>query len=174
MNSTLDDTLTYWPLVVYFGAALLLVGSMVGGSWLLGQRHKDRATGEPYESGIPVTGSARLRFPASFYLIAMFFVVFDVESVFLFSWAVAAKEVGWAGYLEMVIFVGILLAALAYLWRAGALDHSYRVEQVSHLFNPASHGIDARETGEIQRDRGRPVLGRDAQNGQPEAGSTMK
>jgi NADH-quinone oxidoreductase subunit A len=120
----MNDSLTYWPLVVYFGAVLLVVGSMIGGSWLLGERHKERATGEPYESGIAATGSARLRFPASFYLIAMFFVIFDVESVFLFAWAVAAREVGWAGYIEMINFVGILLAALVYLWRTGALDRA--------------------------------------------------
>jgi NADH-quinone oxidoreductase subunit A len=126
MNLSLDDNLTYWPLAVYFGAVLLVVSAMIGGSWLLGEHHKERATDEPYESGIAATGSARLRFPASFYLIAMFFVVFDVESVFLFAWAVAAREAGWAGYAEMVVFVGILLAALVYLWRAGALDHSFR------------------------------------------------
>lgn len=122
MNSAIQDNLTLWPLAAYFGAVLLVVGSMIGGSYLLGQRHRERATGEPYESGISATGSARLRFPANFYLIAMFFVVFDVESVFLFAWAVAGKEAGWAGYTEMVVFVGILLVALVYLWRNGALD----------------------------------------------------
>jgi NADH-quinone oxidoreductase subunit A len=111
-----------WPMALYAGLVVLVVGSMIGVSALLGERHHGRATGEPYEAGIPATGSARLRFPSTFYLIAMFFVVFDVESVFLFAWAVAAREVGWAGYAEMVVFVGILVVALVYLWRIGALE----------------------------------------------------
>ena len=68
------------------------------------------------------TGSARMRFPAHFYLIAMFFVIFDLEVVFLFAWAIAAPELGWLGYAEILVFVGVLLAAWVYLWRVGALD----------------------------------------------------
>ena len=63
---------------------------------------------------------------ARFYLVAMFFVVFDLEAVFLFAWAVAAREVGWAGYWEVLIFIGVLMAALMYLWRVGALDWATR------------------------------------------------
>jgi NADH-quinone oxidoreductase subunit A len=95
---------------------------MLGLSSLLGQRHTDRATGEPYESGIVSTGSARLRLSAEFYLVAMFFVIFDLEAVFIFAWAIAFREVGWAGYSEILVFIGILIAALIYLWRQGALD----------------------------------------------------
>jgi NADH-quinone oxidoreductase subunit A len=95
---------------------------MLGISYVLGEKHKERATGQPYESGILTTGSARVRLSAKFYLVAMFFVIFDLEAVFLFSWAVAAVELGWAGYAEALIFVAILLAALIYLWRLGALD----------------------------------------------------
>ncbi len=111
-----------WPLAVYAGAVLVLVAGMVGTSYLLGERHRDRATGEPYESGILSTGSARARFPAHFYLVAVFFVIFDLEVVFLFAWAVAAPELGWAGYAEISVFVGVLLAAWFYLLRVGALD----------------------------------------------------
>lgn len=95
---------------------------MLGASFLLGERHKERATGEPYESGMVITGSARLRFDARFYLIAVFFVIFDLEAVFIFGWAVALRELGWPGYVEAVIFIGVLLAGLVYLWRLGALD----------------------------------------------------
>src|SRR5262249_20906561 len=91
-------------------------------SYLLGQRHCEIATAEPYEAGIKSEGSARVRLSAKFYLIAMFFVIFDVEVVFLFAWAVAARELGWSAYWEIVIFIGVLVAALAYLWRLGALD----------------------------------------------------
>jgi len=111
-----------WPLAVYIILVGLLVMAMLSMSFVLGQRHHDRATGSPYESGILSEGSARVRFSAKFYLIAMFFVIFDLESVFLFAWAVAVRETGWAGYAEALLFIMVLLATLAYLWRVGALD----------------------------------------------------
>ncbi|OPY75422.1 MAG: NAD(P)H-quinone oxidoreductase subunit 3 [Syntrophorhabdus sp. PtaU1.Bin153] len=111
-----------WPLVLYGATTLLLVAIMVALSYFLGGRHRDRATNEPYESGMPLTGPARVRFDVKYYLIAMFFVIFDLEAVFLFAWAVSVRENGWPGYIEALIFVGILLAALVYLWRIGALD----------------------------------------------------
>lgn len=110
-----------WPLIVYSGLAVLVTATMLA-SYVLGQRHEEPATGRPYESGIVSEGSARVRLSARFYLVAVFFVVFDLEAVFLFAWAVVAREVGWAGYLEVVIFIGVLMAALVYLWRLGALD----------------------------------------------------
>lgn len=111
-----------WPLGVYFVIVVLLVVGMLVVSWLLGQRHNERATGLPYEAGIASEGSAHVRISAKFYLVAMFFVVFDLEAVFLFAWAIAARELGWAAYWEVLIFVGILVVALVYLWRIGALD----------------------------------------------------
>ncbi len=111
-----------WPLAVYAVAVLLLVSGMIGLSYLLGERHREPATGDPYESGILSTGSAEVRLSVSFYLVAMFFVIFDVEAVYLFAWAVAGRELGWSGYAEVLIFVGLLAAALVYLWRLGALD----------------------------------------------------
>jgi NADH-quinone oxidoreductase subunit A len=91
-------------------------------SHLLGQRHRERATGDPYESGILQTGTARVRFPAGFYVVAMVFVIFDLEAVFVFAWALVGRALGWPGYGALVIFVAILLAALGYLWRLGGLD----------------------------------------------------
>lgn len=111
-----------WPLAVYALAVLLLVGAMVGLSYVLGERHHDRATGEPYESGILTTGSARLRLKVNYYLVAMFFVIFDLEAAFIYAWAVAFRQLGWAGLAEITIFIGFLLAGLVYLWRVGALD----------------------------------------------------
>ncbi|MGC8602408.1 MAG: NADH-quinone oxidoreductase subunit A [Desulfomonilaceae bacterium] len=95
---------------------------MVGLSYLLGESHKERATGSPYESGMVVTGSARLRFNVSFYLIAVFFVIFDLETLFIISWAVAVRDLGWTGYLEILVFITVLFISLIYLWRIGALD----------------------------------------------------
>ena len=111
-----------WPLAVYFAAVILLVAGMLAISYLLGQRHQDRATGEPYESGIVSTGSARLRFSAQFYLIAMLFVIFDLEAVFIFAWAVAFREAGWTGYIGALAFIGVLVAGLIYEWRLGVFD----------------------------------------------------
>ncbi len=111
-----------WPLAVYVAIVGMLVVAMLSLSFVLGQRHKDRATGSPYESGILSEGSARVRFSAKFYLVAMFFVIFDLEAVFLFAWAVAVRETGWTGYAEVLLFITVLLATLAYLWRVGALD----------------------------------------------------
>ncbi len=112
----------FWPLVLYVAIVLVIVAGMLALSYLLGQRHHERATGEPYESGMLPTGSARLRLNAKFYLVAMFFVVFDLEAAFILAWAVALRPAGWAGYLDMLVFVIVLLVALVYLWRLGALD----------------------------------------------------
>ena len=114
--------MTVWPLIVYFVAVILLVAGMLAVSSVLGQRHQDPATGAPYESGILSQGSAHVRLSAKFYLVAMLFVIFDLEGVFIFLWAVAGRELGWAGYCEALVFIGVLAAALGYLWRVGALD----------------------------------------------------
>jgi NADH-quinone oxidoreductase subunit A len=111
-----------WPLAVYLAAVVLLVTSMVALSSILGQRHRDKATGEPYESGIATTGSARIRLSAQFYLIAMFFVIFDLEAVFIFACAISAHELGWTGYIGVLIFIAVLVVGLVYEWRQGALD----------------------------------------------------
>ena len=113
-----------WPLLVYFIAVIILAAAMIGLSYLLGQRHKERDTDKPYESGIASTGTAQVRFDVRYYLVAMFFVVFDLEAIFIFAWAVSVRELGWYGYFEILLFIGVLIAALVYLWRQGALDWS--------------------------------------------------
>ena len=144
MNPTTNST-PLWPLVAYFGGVLLVVASMLGISYVLGQHHQERATGEPYEGGMLPTGSARLRVAAPFYLIAMFFLLFDLEAVYLFAWAVAARESGWPGYFETLIFVGVLVVALIYLWRMGALtwqslkDERTRSEPPKEVSTCAGH-----------------------------------
>ena len=111
-----------WPLAVYLVIVVMLVVAMLGLSFVLGQRHHNRATGTPYESGILSQGSARVRLSAKFYLVAMFFVIFDLEAVFIFAWAIAVRETGWNGYAEAMGFIAVLLTSLVYLWRVGALD----------------------------------------------------
>ena len=114
--------MSLWPLLIYFVILLLLVGAMLALSYVLGQRHSAPAKGTPYEGGIVSEGSARVRFPAEFYLVAMFFVVFDLEAVFLFAWAVGSRTLGWPGYFEALVFTGVLVLTLVYLWGIGALD----------------------------------------------------
>lgn len=95
-------------------------------SHLLGQRHRGRAAGEPYESGIVSTGALPLRLTARFYLLALLFVVFDLEVAFLVAWAVAARDLGWSGYAAASLFALVLGLALVYLWRLGALEWGTR------------------------------------------------
>ncbi len=122
MNASATQATEIWPLVAYFFLVVTLVGGVMALSYIIGERHRSKATDEPFESGIVTVGLARLRLSAKFYLVAVFFVIFDVEAVFLFGWAVAFRELGWPGYIEAVIFIAILAAALGYLWRLGALD----------------------------------------------------
>jgi len=111
-----------WPLAVYFGLVILLVITMLVLSWLLGQRRREAATNDPFESGVVSVGDSQIRISVEFYLIAIFFVIFDLETVFIFAWAIAFFELGWQGYAAMLVFIGILVLALVYEWRSGALE----------------------------------------------------
>jgi NADH-quinone oxidoreductase subunit A len=129
---------TFVSMALYAGGVLLVIASMLGLPALLGERHTGKperlteiATDVPYESGIRPTGTAQNHLPIQYYLIAMFFVIFDVEAVFLYAWAIAVPETGWLGFAEATLFVAILLAALGYLWRVGALDWSAQFQQPS-------------------------------------------
>ncbi len=110
------------PFFFYAAAVLALVGVMLGLSYFLGQSAARKYTGTPFESGIVAVGSAQFRTAVHFYLPAILFIIFDLEVVFLFAWAVTVRETGWTGFIEIAIFILILLAALFYLWRVGALD----------------------------------------------------
>jgi len=111
-----------WPLLVYAVLVLIVAGGMLLLSHLLGERRDRGGKGVPYESGIVPTTSARLRFGIKFYQVALFFVIFDLEAAFLLTWAIAFRDLGWAGYVEAVVFMAVLFLALVYLWRVGALD----------------------------------------------------
>ncbi len=110
-----------WPLAIYFLMVILLVITMLVLSWLLGQRRRDAASNDSFESGIVSVGGSQIRISVEFYLVAIFFVIFDLETVFIFAWAIAFFELGWQGYLSMVVFIAILGFALIYEWRSGAL-----------------------------------------------------
>jgi len=111
-----------WPLVLFLVLVGGLVVVMLTLPALLGGKRVSRAVNEPYECGIVPVGSTHFRMPIPFYLFAIFFVIFDLEVVFLFAWAVAVEESGWLGFSEALIFILILFVALIYLWRLGALD----------------------------------------------------
>ena len=124
----------FWPMLFYFALVILVVVALIVVSHVLGERHRERATGDSYESGIPPTGSARLRIPAKFYLIAMFFVIFDLGAAFVFAWAIACRKLGWTGYAGLLLFIATLVSGLLYLSRQGALDWG----------KPASRGASER------------------------------
>lgn len=112
----------FWSTAIYVTATLAICAIMLIGSALLGSKSQARARNEPFESGVVSASPERLRLSAKFYLVAMFFVIFDVEALFLYAYAVSAKEVGWMGWIEAAIFIFILTASLVYLARIGALD----------------------------------------------------
>jgi len=130
-NETLSGV---WPLLLYASVILVLLVLILSLSHILGQRHKDRSTNLPYEGGIQQTGSARLRFSAQFYLVAMLFVIFDVEAVFLFLWALGFAELGWAGYIGASVFILQLVVVLIYEWGIGALDIGPDTKRIMKLY----------------------------------------
>lgn len=120
--SSIETLAHHWSLGVFLGGVILIVCVMLFVPVWLGGRNWGRAKNEPFESGVVSVGGARLRLSAKFYLVAMFFVIFDVEALFLYAWAVCVREAGWSGLIEVFIFVAVLLVGLVYVWRMGALD----------------------------------------------------
>ncbi len=118
----MGDALNLFSLAFYVVCVFGICMVMLGASWLLGGRDWGRAKEEPFESGVVGVGTARLRFSAKFYLVAMFFVIFDVEAVFLYAWSISLRQDGWAGFIEAVVFIFVLVASLGYLWRIGGLE----------------------------------------------------
>ncbi|MGR1224439.1 NADH-quinone oxidoreductase subunit A [Aeromonas veronii] len=127
-----DISTQHWAFAIYVIGAITICLVMIGLAALLGGRAYGRTKNKPFESGVDSVGSARLRFSAKFYLVAMFFVIFDVEALYLFAWSVSVRESGWVGFIEATIFIGLLLIGLIYLWRIGALDWSPRKPQLNN------------------------------------------
>ena len=115
---------TYFPVLVQAVIAVVIAAALVAISFLLGKRVRNRVKDSPYESGIAPTGSARERFSVKFYLVAIVFILFDIEAVFLYPWAVVYRELKMFGFFEMLIFVVLVLAGFFYIWKKGALDWS--------------------------------------------------
>lgn len=127
MNLASDAILSPWePGVFSLSVFTLVVVAVICvllflASWL-GQKTTNREKSRAYESGIIPTGSARLRYPVPFYLVAIFFLLFDVEGAYIFSWAVAWEQLGWEGWLQISFFIILLLLGLAYIWNKGGLE----------------------------------------------------
>jgi NADH-quinone oxidoreductase subunit A len=113
---------TYFPLAVALGVAAILAVVLVGAATLLGPRHPSRVKSSVFECGSDPIGSARERFGVKFYMIALLFIVFDVEAVFVYPWAVLLRDLGWPGYVAMAFFAFTLVIGLAYVWKKGALE----------------------------------------------------
>ncbi|HLG98527.1 MAG TPA: NADH-quinone oxidoreductase subunit A [Bryobacteraceae bacterium] len=115
---------TYFPVLVQIAIAVLVSTALVALSYLIGKKVKDRVKDSPYECGIVPTGSARERFSVKFYLVAIVFILFDIEAVFLYPWAVVYRELKMFAFVEMLLFVILILVGFFYVWKKGALDWS--------------------------------------------------
>ncbi len=112
----------YLPLLLHFVIAFGIASAIVVLSWLIGQHKPTRAKLSPYECGVPPVGDARQRFSVKFYLVAMLFILFDVEAVFLYPWAIILRDLRMFGFWEMIVYIGIVLVGLFYVWKKGVLD----------------------------------------------------
>ena len=113
---------TYVPVLIYVLIVLGLLGALVTLSFVLGPSKPHKKKLAPYESGIIPDTPAQRKITVRFYLTAMLFIIFDVEAIFFYPWAVLMRQLGWFGLIEMLVFMGILLIALAHIWRKGGLD----------------------------------------------------
>ena len=115
---------TFFPVLVQIVIAVVVAAALVALSYLIGKRVKDRVKDSPYECGIAPTGSARERFSVKFYLVGIVFILFDIEAVFLYPWAVVYRELKMFAFVEMLLFVVLILVGFFYVWKKGALDWS--------------------------------------------------
>jgi NADH-quinone oxidoreductase subunit A len=134
--TTVTSTWSPWEpgalsLVFYTAIVLALVAVLLFLCSWLGEKKKTIEKSRPYECGVIPTGSARFRYPVPFYLVAIFFLIFDVEAAFIFAWAVAFDQLGWTGWLQISFFIIILLFSLFYIWRKGGLDWRTRASDPS-------------------------------------------
>jgi len=113
---------TYAPLLLMFLLACGLAGALVAVSTLVGRHKRTREKDQPYECGIRPTGDAREPFSVHFYMVGLVFILFDIEAIFLYPWALVYRELSLFGFVEMVLYIAILLAGYIFLWKKGALD----------------------------------------------------
>jgi NADH-quinone oxidoreductase subunit A len=129
---------SYFPVVVQTVLAVLVAAALITISFALGKRVKDRVKNSPYECGMAPTGSARERFSVKFYLVAIVFILFDIEAVFLYPWAVVYRELKMFAFVEMLLFIVLILCGFFYVWKKGALDWSSEVPRLTSRRDPHS------------------------------------
>ncbi|HLY61180.1 MAG TPA: NADH-quinone oxidoreductase subunit A [Terriglobia bacterium] len=112
----------YLPILIHLGVVAFVAAALLGLSSWVGVNRPTREKLSPYECGIDPVGNARERFSVSFYLVGMLFILFDVEAVFLYPWAVVYRSLRWPGFVEMLIYIAVLGAGYVYIWKKGALD----------------------------------------------------
>ena len=112
----------YFPVLVQVLVAMALAAGLLTASYALGKRVRNTIKDTPYESGITPTGDARHRFSVKFYLVAMLFILFDIEAIFLYPWVVVYRELKMFAFVEMLVFVIMTLSGFFYIWKKGALD----------------------------------------------------
>lgn len=112
----------FYQILIYTAITIVLMMVMLLAAWWLGAKRSSATKGLPYESGAIPSGSARLAWPVPFYLVAIFFIVFDVEAAFVFTWAVAWNVLGITGAIQITVFIVVLAAGLTWLWLKGGLD----------------------------------------------------
>jgi NADH-quinone oxidoreductase subunit A len=117
-----NDLSVYTPILIIMGLAVVLALALTTVSIVFGPKRPSPAKLAPYECGIVPTTPARQRFPVKFYLMAMLFIVFDIEAIFLYPWAVWLKHLKGFGFEEMLVFIAVLFLGLLYIWRKGVLD----------------------------------------------------
>ena len=115
---------TYFPVLVQILIALAVAVGMIGASAFVGRKVKDKVKDSPYESGMLPVGNARERFSVKFYLVAMVFILFDIEAIFLYPWAVVYRQLKLFGFFEMLLFIVLVLCGFFYIWKKGVLDWS--------------------------------------------------
>jgi NADH-quinone oxidoreductase subunit A len=118
-------TEVYFPVLLQVAIAMAVATLMLGISYLLGKKVRNRVKDMPYESGIVPTGDARQRFSVKFYLVGMLFILFDIEAIFLYPWAVVYRQLKMFAFVEMLIFIALILCGFFFIWKKGALDWSY-------------------------------------------------
>jgi NADH-quinone oxidoreductase subunit A len=114
----------YFPVLVQAAIAAVLAAALIAISYIFGKKVRNRVKDMPYESGIVPTGDARQRFSVKFYLVGMLFILFDIEAIFLYPWVVVYRELKMFAFVEMLIFVVLILSGFFYIWKKGALDWS--------------------------------------------------
>src|SRR5579863_3330313 len=114
----------YFPVLLQAVIAMAVAALMLGLSYLLGKRVRDRVKNMHYESGMIPVGDARQRFSVKFYLVGMLFILFDIEAIFLYPWAAVYRELKMFGFVEMLIFIILILCGFFFVWKKGALDWS--------------------------------------------------